>query len=237
MAPVSFIIPVCWWCNFLIRLYSGAKLCSECEECCWNQTMIASLPGCNLTMYLYCLGKSSPVHTSLSSSLTSMLAHTRWAIELSVMQEGETGVETELASREELWGPTAEVAAWARLTLQVALRLNSPHLWGDYLKSLSIQAQTNVALSGYRRLTQKHSSLIDYIHETAQISINVYEASCKHSPLIVHLTLNWQKEKKAEKKDKTNPLDWSLDEKAGLTIRLQSGMQLGWQMEEDLLLY
>lgn len=166
--PVSFIIPVCWWCNFLIWLYSGDKLWSECEECCWNQTMIAALPGCNFTMYLNCLGKSSPVHTSLSSSLTSMLTHTRWAIELSVMQEGETGVETELASSEELWGPTlAEATVWAHLTLQVALQRNSPHLWGDYLKSLSIQAQTNVALraiGGLHRNTAHWSIIFLKLH-------------------------------------------------------------------------
>lgn len=73
---------------------------------------IAALPGQSLTMllYLYCLNTSSPAHTFQSSALTSMLTHTRWAIELSVTQEGKPMLKLRLwAARSSRGG----VTVWA----------------------------------------------------------------------------------------------------------------------------
>lgn len=142
----------------------GMSLESENDRCvpCSSFTVL---------LFLYGLCKSALVHTFM----TSMLTHTQWATELSVMQEGETGVENEFCQRGKTLGARSEGHCAGSSSPLAALRLNSPHLWGDYWR-LSIS--TNKGGLNYRRHTEKHSSMKDL------------------SPPSVHLTSNWQKEEK-----------------------------------------
>lgn len=106
-------------------------------------------------LFLYGLCKSALVHTFM----TSMLTHTRWATKLSVMHEGETGVENEFCQWGKTLGARSEGHCAGSSSSLVARWLNSPHLWGDYWR-LSIQAQTNEA-STTGGTQREHSSLND----------------------------------------------------------------------------
>lgn len=144
---VSFIIPICWWCNFLIWLYSCAKL--MCQA-------VTSQRNCTFTVCAY--------HRLFTPSWTPP-----WP-PCSLTRNKQLSCQScrkgKLLAVRNLGGPKQRPLC--------GIIYPSTHLSfeGITYKSRHPSANKRVFKS-YRSLSHQQSSLNDYIQETAQISINV----------------------------------------------------------------